>query len=166
MRKTITIILAIAALASLAVTVGVVVHRHNSVSEVYKQYSGRPDLKVGFVKDYRIDDTTVADVTTLTAKDSISWEALLIEMNEQEVIIERMRIALQTGRGSAVTHYCKKGHPEIHTGLDIPNCDLVVISPIDREYYIFNVTSKEQAHTIMKVKRKEILHNKSNSIFK
>ena len=160
MRKTITIILAIAALASLAVTVGVVVHRHNSVSEVYKQYAGRPDLKVGFVKDYRINDTTVADVTTLTAKDSISWEALMVEMKIDDEQKESMRKALSRGRGFVISHYCEKGRPETVCGLDIPNIDLVVISPVDREFYIFNVTSKEQAHTIMKTKQIEIVHKK------
>ena len=164
MRKTITIILAIAALASLAVTVGVVVHRHNSVSEVYKQYSGRPDLKVGFVKDYRIDDTTVADVTTLTAKDSASWEALMIEMKIDDVQKETMRKALSKGQGFVISHYCEKGHPETVCGPDIPNYDLVIISPVDCEFYIFDITSEAQACKIANSKRMEIVHKKQKQL--
>ena len=130
-------------------------------SEVYRRYCDRTDLNVAFVKDYRIGDSiTVADVTTLTAKDSISWEALMVEMKIDDVQKESMRKALSRGRGFVISHYCEKGRPETVCGLDIPNIDLVVISPVDREFYIFNVTSKEQAHTIMKTKQIEIVHKK------
>ena len=33
--------------------------RGGDESEVYKHYVGRPDLKVGFVKDYRVDDSRI-----------------------------------------------------------------------------------------------------------
>ena len=50
------------------------------VGEVYRRYCNRDDIRVEFFKDFRIDDSTIVDVTTLTAKDSASWEALLREM--------------------------------------------------------------------------------------
>ena len=129
-------------------------------SEVYRHYCNRSDLNVAFVKDYRIGDSITVDVTTITAKDSIGWEALMTEMNIYDEQKESMRKALSRGRGFVISHYCEKGRPETVCGLDIPNIDLVVISPVDREFYIFNVTSKEQAHTIMKTKQIEIVHKK------
>nr|MCR4932255.1 hypothetical protein [Bacteroidales bacterium] len=65
--------------------------------EVYCRYSNRDDLKVSFLKDFRIDDSTTVDVTTLTAKDSAGWENLMREMNRPESLIELMRKAVDEG---------------------------------------------------------------------
>ena len=72
MKKTITLILAITALTLLLTSVFLTTKRYTAVSEVYLRYKDRDDLRVAFVKDYRVDDSTVVDVTTLTARDSAS----------------------------------------------------------------------------------------------
>ena len=96
-------------------------------SEVYHRYEHRDDLKVGFVKDYRIDDSTTVDVTTLTAKDSAGWEALLREMNVSDLIIEICNKAAKKGNYTVAFYNCKKNHPEQHTEIDIPNTDFPII---------------------------------------
>ena len=129
-------------------------------SEVYHRYEHRDDLKVGFVKDYRIDDSTTVDVTTLTAKDSASWENLLREMNYPEMLIKIMNENLRNGNRGVGNYYCKKGLPETRTKIDVPNSQLVIVSPFEKCFYIFDVISKEQAHLIMDFEREDIIHQK------
>ena len=84
----------------------------DEVSDVYRRYEHRDDLKVGYIKDYRIDDSTVVDVTTLTARDSASWEALLKEMNVNNIILAKERKAAREGRATVIEYFCVKNHPE------------------------------------------------------
>ncbi len=132
----------------------------SEVSEVFMRYKDRDDLQVGFVKAYRIDDSTFVDVTTLTARDSASWESLLREMNYPELLINFMIEDKNQGIKNVGTYYCKKGCPDIRTEIDIPNCDLVVVSSSDNSFYVFNIVSKEQAHLIMNIERSKRIHKK------
>ena len=130
----------------------------SETSEVYRRYAQRDDLKVGFVKDYRINDTLAVDVTTITANDSASWEALLREMNINELIIKKQRESLRKGIYGVHTYYCMKGRPERR--VSIKECDdynLVVDSPRDRVFYIFDVNDNEQGKSIVYNKIKELL---------
>ncbi|MBR3829611.1 MAG: hypothetical protein IKJ40_10035, partial [Bacteroidales bacterium] len=86
MKRTITIILSLVALMLVLASLAVSAKRHANVSEVYRRYKDRDDLSVAFVKDYRIGDSIIVDVTTIEATDSASWESLLREMNVNEVI--------------------------------------------------------------------------------
>ncbi len=132
----------------------------SELSEVYNRYKDRDDLRVAFVKDYRIDDSTTVDVTTLTAKDSASWENLLREMNYPEMLIKIMNENLRNGNRGVGNYYCKKGLPETRTKIDVPNSQLVIVSPFEKCFYIFDVISKEQAHLIMDFEREDIIHQK------
>ena len=132
----------------------------SELSEVSNRYKDRADLRVAFVKDYRIDDSTTVDVTTLTAKDSASWENLLREMNYPEMLIKIMNENLRNGNRGVGNYYCKKGLPETRTKIDVPNSQLVIVSPFEKCFYIFDVISKEQAHLIMDFEREDIIHQK------
>ena len=128
-------------------------------SEVYHRYEHRDDLKVGFVKDYRIDDSTTVDVTTLTAKDSASWEALLREMNVSDLIIEICNKAAKKGNYTVAFYNCKKNHPEQHTEIDIPNTDYVLYSYKEYTLYVFDITSRKQRNAIQTQRIKETFNN-------
>ena len=158
MKRTITIILSLVALMLVLASLAVSAKRHANVSEVYRRYKDRDNLSVAFVKDYRICDSITVDVTTITAKDSARWEMLLREIKMDESYINDMREDMRNGKYVVGSYYCKKGHPEIRTGLNIPDCDLVIVSPGDYQLFVFTITSKQQAHTIAISKRKEILH--------
>ena len=128
-------------------------------SEVYHRYEHRDDLKVGFVKDYRIDDSTTVDVTTLTAKDSAGWEALLREMNVSDLIIEICNKAAKKGNYTVAFYNCKKNHPEQHTEIDIPNTDFVLYSYKEYTLYVFDITSRKQRNAIQTQRIKETFNN-------
>ena len=127
--------------------------------EIYCRYAGRDDLKVSFLKDFRIDDSTVVDVTTLTAKDSASWESLLREMNVSEITIEYLRKSYSKRHPSLSNYYCKKGQPYTRTSANDDSVDLVVYVQHlndDKTFFIFDIKSIEQAHIIMNHKTDEM----------
>ena len=127
-------------------------------SEVYRRYAQRDDLKVGFVKDYRINDTVNVNVTTITAPDSASWEALLREMNVSEDVIALEREAMNAGKKSASTYYSAKGHPEERVLIKkVPEFDLVVLSFKELTIYSFDVESIEKSRIIQMHKCSEYI---------
>lgn len=127
----------------------------SELSEVYNRYKDRSDLRVAFVKDYRIDDSTVVDVTTLTAKDSASWESLMREMNRPESLIELMRKAVDEGRYNVTGYYCEVEHPELNTPYKEGNSWYVILNPTERTIYIYQL-SDCKARSIIKNKLKEV----------
>ena len=160
--RLITILLGVVALAS---TVAVLCDIHSrrvvdsEVSEVYRHYVGRPDLKVGFVKDYRVDDSITVDVTTITAKDSAGWEALLRELNVSEYTITIQREARKEGIAAVTTDYRLKQHPDIRVSMGNDNkLDLLFFSYQDQIVFIFDVESKDQANRISNYKSKDYIN--------
>ncbi len=130
----------------------------SELSEVYNRYKDRSDLRVAFVKEYRIDDSTTVDVTTLTAKDSAGWEALLREMNVNELTIVKQRKTVEEGNAIVSEYYCAKNHPEKRVSLkECMNFDLVIYSYFEKTIYVFNAKTQEQGRRIQAHKNNEIL---------
>ncbi|MBO7489442.1 MAG: hypothetical protein J6T88_04100 [Bacteroidales bacterium] len=158
MKKVITFTLALIALTLLSISVLLTTKRYSAVSEVYHHYKGHDDLCVGFVKDYRIDDSTTVDVTTLTAKDSASWENLMREMNVNELTIVKQRKAVEEGNAIVSEYYCAKNHPEKRVSLkECMDFDLVIYSYFEKTIYVFNAKTQEQGRRIQAHKNNEIL---------
>lgn len=133
----------------------------SELSEVYNRYKDRDDLRVAFVKEYRIDDSTTVDVTTLTAKDSASWESLMREMNKPESLIELMRKAVDEGRYNVTGYYCEVEHPELTTPYKEGNSWYVILNPTERTIYIYQL-SNCKARSIIKNKLKEVKDKAKN----
>jgi hypothetical protein len=128
----------------------------SELSEVYNRYKDRDDLRVAFVKDYRIDDSTTVDVTTLTAKDSAGWEALLREMNKSEGFIKRMREAVNEGVYMLSEYNCEIGHPEKRVPFKAGCSWFVLLNPTEKTIYIFHILNREQVHIIIQNKVREV----------
>ncbi len=128
-------------------------------SEVYRHYCNRSDLNVAFVKDYRIGDSITVDVTTITAKDSAGWEALLRELNVSEYTITIQREARKEGIAAVTTDYRLKQHPDIRVSMGNDNkLDLLFFSYQDQIVFIFDVESKNQANRISNYKSKDYIN--------
>ena len=133
----------------------------SELSEVYNRYKDRSDLRVAFVKEYRIDDSTTVDVTTLTAKDSAGWESLMREMNKPESLIELMRKAVDEGRYNVTGYYCEVEHPELTTPYKEGNSWYVILNPTEKTIYIYQL-SNCKARSIIKNKLKEVKDKAKN----
>ena len=129
------------------------------VSEVYSRYCEREDIRVEFFKDFRVDDSTVVDVTTLTARDSASWENLLREMNQSESMILRKRELVNEGYYTLSEYYCELGHPEHRIPYDENGCWLVFMNHAEKNIFIFHIINHKQAHIISSNKMKESFKN-------
>lgn len=128
------------------------------VGEVYRRYCNRDDIRVEFFKDFRVNDSITVDVTTLTAKDSASWEALLREMNIKEGTIRKQTEAVKLGKTAVTEYYCMNNHPEQR--INVKECsdfDLVIYSFNEYVTYIFDVNTIEQGRRIQAHKNNEIL---------
>lgn len=131
-------------------------------SEVYRRYCDRDDLKVAFVKDYRIDDTTVVDVTTITAKDSASWKWLMIATNSEPLIDSLHQESIRKEQVTLSIYKCPKDHPEIHFYNDSAEYNIVICSPMEKTLYIFNVNDDKDAGTLYLVYYNLLLNNSKN----
>lgn len=159
MKKVITLTLALIALTLLSISVLLTTKRYSAVSEVYHHYKGHDDLCVGFVKDYRIDDSTTVDVTTITARDSANWEALLKEMNVNNIILAKQRKAAREERATVIEYFCVKNHPEEKVKVkEYSDFDLVMCYYGEKTIYIFDVKSIEQSRIIKAHKNDELLN--------
>ena len=126
------------------------------VGEVYRRYCNRDDVRVEFFKDFRINDSITVDVTTLTAKDSASWEALLREMNKSEGVIKRMREAVNEGVYMLSEYNCEIGHPEKRVPFKAGCSWFVLLNPTEKTIYIFHILNREQVHIIIQNKVREV----------
>ena len=163
MKRTTTIVLSLIAFLLVLASLAVSVKRHANVSEVYRRYKDRDNLSVAFVKDYRIGDSIIVDVTTIEAKDSASWEQLLREMNMNEIIIRKLSNMRQKGIRGFHMYYCEKNHPDIRVIPDEKtDCSFVVSSPADRALYVFDIEHEEQSQAIIYEKIKKIIYKKQN----
>ena len=126
------------------------------VGEVYRRYCNRDDIRVEFFKDFRINDSITVDVTTLTAADSASWEALLREMNKSEGVIKRMREAVNEGVYMLSEYNCEIGHPEKRVPFKAGCSWFVLLNPTEKTIYICHILNREQVHIIIQNKVREV----------
>ena len=126
------------------------------VGEVYRRYCNRDDIRVEFFKDFRVNDSITVDVTTLTAADSASWEALLREMNKSEGVIKRMREAVNEGVYMLSEYNCEIGHPEKRVPFKAGCSWFVLLNPTEKTIYIFHILNREQVHIIIQNKVREV----------
>lgn len=127
--------------------------------EVYCRYSNRDDLKVSFLKDFRINDSTTVDVTTITAKDSAGWEALQREMNRSESLIELERKYTNEGHYSISFYNCEIGHPEHSIPFKEGKCWMVFLNNKEKTIYIFHILNRKQKLALIRNKAKEVKEN-------
>ncbi|MBO7490311.1 MAG: hypothetical protein J6T88_08550 [Bacteroidales bacterium] len=135
----------------------------SELSDVYLRYKDRDDIHTGFIKDYRIDDSTTVDVTTLTARDSASWEALLREMKMKESEIKRMRDAVNDGNYPMTEYSCKKNYPEQRIPPKEGESWLVIIMHTEKTFFIFHIIDNEQSRIIRHKKMRETFNNSKNN---
>ncbi|MBQ6096471.1 MAG: hypothetical protein IJK99_01875 [Bacteroidales bacterium] len=132
-------------------------------SEVYRRYKDRDGLSVAFVKDYSIGDSITVDVTTITAKDSTSWESLLRGMNVTEESINENKKLVLEGKHTATTILSAKGYPEKRVSIDTTtSVDLVFFVYSEKCVYVFDANSIDQAFAIANHKRLETVEKYIN----
>ena len=130
-------------------------------SPLYRQYAGHEDIEATFVKDYPVNDTTLVDVTLLSATTDSAWVSLC-----QEFILPEYPDAFRENviHGNSVTHWgVSDDDPHIHVNpSDIVDCDLLVISPHMMTICIFHTENRTQRDAIIAKKIKDLNKNNLN----
>ena len=131
-------------------------------SGLYERCKDVPGVRVGFVKDFPLNDSMVVDVTTVEALTDEGWEWMVEEFDIQGLIDQWKlmdSIYLETGIPSedlmqAVNFwYSVPDHPEVW-GLDNVDAyhdslDCVALSPYFRWLASFQTHSYEEAHAVI-----------------
>ena len=131
-------------------------------SELYERYKDMPGVRVGFVKDFPLNDSMVVDVTTFEALTDEGWEWMMEEFDMQRLIDQwnlMDSVYLETGLPSddlmhAVNFwYSVPDHPEVW-GLDNVDpehdpMDCVAMTPYFRWLASFQTHSHEEAEAVI-----------------
>ena len=117
-------------------------------SPLYRQYAGHEGIEASYVRDYPIDDTTLVDVTLLSATTDSAWESLchdFILPEFPDMVIEKII------HGHSVTQWtASKDNPQIvATPTSTSDYDLVAIAPQVEIIYIFHPENESQTDAII-----------------
>lgn len=117
-------------------------------SEVYQRYHDVPGIQAAFIKNKRINDTTTADMTLLTATDSAGWEFLKKTFDIKELPSELMKQLMIDETGIAIKLF-PKDHPGAPMDAIFENNDAAAISREKHTVCIFHIISSEQYNSIV-----------------
>jgi len=119
----------------------------HAVSEVYSRYAGTDGLNVVFLKDFKVNDTLLLDVTLLEAKDSAGWATLKRDFGiPAPSPIFQQRI----DEGKDLIH--TKKVPKVSVTDSHPNTypyDMLAISHLNRTIIVCHVESEAEKHAVI-----------------
>lgn len=105
-------------------------------SELFRRYEHQQGVRVGYIEDFRFDDTTLVDVVTIEALDSAGWRWMEKEFDLQ---------AHERPHGSTPTHDDGR--------IDLWSCDdgqgLAVLSRRDRALCLVQPHSEKELQNII-----------------
>ena len=127
-------------------------------NELYLRCKDWPGVRVGFIKDFPLDDTLVCDVTTFEALTDEGWQRMVEELDLQRSVGLIDSIRLIHGVSESDIDYticlwqCKHFHPEMYgdtlqLGTDSLDCVLASISY--RWVSVYHAVSLAQAHAVV-----------------
>lgn len=112
--------------------------------ELYRAYADNPEVKASFVKDFRVNDTVVADVTLLKALSDTGWALLQKDFNiyvpEEEDTIFLIDV-----------YFWKtfpKSHPSLPPDSNRLNNDIAAYSYPRRVVGVFSIKDEKQMKAI------------------
>ena len=117
-------------------------------SPAYKEYAGKPGIEVSFVKDYRINDTTFVDVTTLHATTDSAWNALCDDFISPHYSNEEKEIVVH---GNSVTFFTvSRKNPLIRANpLSDNDIDFVALCPNKSTICFYHIENIDQITNII-----------------
>ena len=114
-------------------------------SELYRHYADNPDIHASFIKDFRINDTLVVDVTLLKAASDTGWALLRKDFN-LNIPKESEELFYESGRAS--WKYIPKANPALPPDSNMLNNDCLAISFSKHILCIFTITDDYHAKAI------------------
>ena len=128
-------------------------------SELYQRYKDLPGVRVGFIKDFPLNDSLTCDVTTFEALTDEGWEWMLDSlgvrrMADMEAIFDSLdrAIGVFEDRTNAIDLWqSKRFHPELQGGSnalgDSVDCNLASLQY--RWLTVYHATSEEEISAVV-----------------
>jgi len=128
-------------------------------SELYQRYKDMPGVRVGFIKDFPLNDSLTCDVTTFEALTDEGWEWMLDSlgvrrMADMEAVFDSLdrAIGVFEDRTNAIDLWqSKRFHPELQGGSnelgDSVDCNLA--SLYYRWLTVYHATSDEEISAVV-----------------
>lgn len=129
-------------------------------SELYQRYKDQPGVRVGFIKDFPLNDTLTCDVTTFEALTDEGWQLMLDSLGLQKTADMNANFdSICCANGISVWDHSnvidywqsKRYHPEVRGGAkelgDSVDCNLTSLHY--RWMTVYHAISEEEIHTVV-----------------
>ena len=124
-------------------------------SELYQRYKDLPGVRVGFIKDFPLNDSLTCDVTTFEALTDEGWQWMLDSLGMQKayIIDSTARSEVWPGENADNVIICwqsKRFHPEVRGGSKVlgDSVDYNLASLHYRWLTVYHVTSDEEISAV------------------
>ena len=118
----------------------------NEVSEIYARYEKVEGIDVSFVKDYKVNDTVLVDVTLLEATDSVGWATLKKDFEIPNPSPDFQQF-IDNGEDLIGVKVIPKS-TTTDTILDSYSNNLLAISHLKRTLTVFHIKNKEELNAV------------------
>ena len=125
------------------------------VSELYQRCKDIPGVRVGFIKDFPLNDSVTCDVTTVEALTDEGWEWMLDSLGMQKayIIDSTARSEVWPGENADNVIICwqsKRFHPEVRSGSKElgDSVDYNLASLHYRWLTVYHATSEEEISAV------------------
>lgn len=118
-------------------------HCHE-VSQLYALYEQHPGVEADFIRNMRIDDTTIVDVTVLHAVDSTAWACLTADFGVPPATDYECHTADQ---GRDVTRLLRYNGSPVADSAALP--PVVAVALARQTVSVFHVDTQQQKHAIL-----------------
>lgn len=118
----------------------------NEVSEIYARYEKVEGIDVSFVKDYKVNDTVIVDVTLLEATDSVIWTTLKKDFEVPNPPPDVQQF-IDNGEDLIYVKVIPKS-TTTDTILDSYSNNLLAISHLKRTLTVFHIKNKEELNAV------------------
>ena len=125
------------------------------VSELYQRCKDIPGVRVGFIKDFPLNDSVTCEVTTVEALTDVGWEWMLDSLGMQKayIIDSTARSEVWPGENADNVIICwqsKRFHPEVRSGSKElgDSVDYNLASLHYRWLTVYHATSEEEISAV------------------
>ncbi len=125
-------------------------------SELYQRYKDLPGVRVGFIKDFPLNDSLTCDVTTFEALTDEGWQWMLNSLGMQKayIIDSTARSEVWPGENADNVIICwlsQRFHPEVQGDSNAlgNSVDFNLVSPHYRWLAVYHATSDEELDAVI-----------------
>lgn len=121
--------------------------RAPGVGDLYSRYEHQPGVRVGFVHDFAVDDSTQIDVTTFEALTDSGWTWMVQEFGLQKEEIPET----DADESGFLFRRVEKGKPSVTAAADCKDVDILLISTVDRAAGIYHVATQDEEDLVLRL---------------